>query len=97
MSNEKCNDGKGCEWCDETKHDEWVSGLEFEYKLRKDQAVRKFDEDWEAGIYQMTDGDKKKSSMLSLPGWKDYVIAFFLNLFGVIAVYILLAGSYDHE
>ena len=45
----------------------------------------------------MTDGDTKKSSMLSLPDWKDYVIAFLLTLFGVVAVYILMAGSYDHE
>mgnify|MGYP001310373155 CR=1 FL=1 len=80
-------------------HDEWVSSMEIEYDLQRDAAIRKFDDDWEASIYKLCDMDDKpkKSSMLSLPDWKDYVIAFFITLFGVIAVYIVMAGSYDHE
>lgn len=80
-------------------HDEWVNSMEIEYDLQKDSALRQFEEDWEASIYKLCDLDDNpnKRSMLSLPGWKDYVIAFFITMFGVAAVYLLMAGSYDHE
>lgn len=70
----------------EKEFDAWVEAVE------KDLREIEYD------IYNKKKMYKpKQCTVLGLPGWKEYLLSFIITVIGIIVIYIISGGAYDHE
>ena len=70
----------------EKEFDAWVESVE--------RDLHEIDND----IYNKKEMYKpKQCTALGLPGWKEYLLSFIITVIGIIVIYIISVGAYEHE